>query len=532
MPQLPGIAPTRTLDEWEFNQIRQRVLDAAPKGLSESDFQRYIGPAMAQAIGEAENTPKQDGSALGRFVSNAAEMLNPVAIGSAILNPSRTAQAMLDASADQYAKARQAASEGRYSEALGHGLGVVPIVGTIPAVAGEQMASGDVAGGLGKAAGFAAPIVVPKAVGAAVRAVPDSVATSADALAAQKIADVMAPKVGPNKLRFGNDAAKVAPTIAQEMAAEGAPLTRAGLKSRYDAKLDAARDRLDAAQNAVSSTADYPTQPVIDALKAKRAELVAEARKGQTQPGNAPLQREDQLKGIDYADRAREIPIGKDVEPAPNAARIAAIDQVIKEVSDLGKVAPYESLRMIREAWDKVAKVQYHPSMTQDFLKQQGSAAGAADATSALRESLARFEPDVANANQSYSLYRRATDVLRATEEVERTRPTQGRQLVAKILGTTMGAHEAGAAGAVAGFALGPAIDAALQMAPTMQLKMASGLTKLAAAIRAGDTGMALSLMDQIKQMGKVGAIGAGTTSPNESQTQTIAPGLQPAWSK
>jgi hypothetical protein len=150
------------LSEQEFNALRDKVLAGAPEGLDETGFHRYAGPAMAQAVGEAESaTPTPQGSAAWRFLSNAASTLNPVAavkgLASAAWHPVDTYQGLVDASADQFGKAKEAYDQGRYSEAIGHGAaGVLPGIGPAAADTGEQMAAGDVAGGLGRGLALAA----------------------------------------------------------------------------------------------------------------------------------------------------------------------------------------------------------------------------------------------------------------------------------------------------------------------------------------------------------------------------------------
>lgn len=158
----------RTLDEAEFNSIKDAVLSATPAGLSESDFYRYIGPKFQEALGIAENSPpKAVGSAVGRFLSGAGEMLNPVTMvkgaANAVLHPIDTAAGMLGAAGQQFSQAKDLYGQGRYVEAAGHAAaGALPIVGPAAAAAGEQIAGGDIAGGLGKGAGMLAAIVGPK----------------------------------------------------------------------------------------------------------------------------------------------------------------------------------------------------------------------------------------------------------------------------------------------------------------------------------------------------------------------------------
>ncbi len=120
-------------------------------------------PAVAAAT---SNQPA--GSAVGRFVSGVAQNLNPISIVSgitqAVAHPLDTAKAQWDALEAERGKAYDLAKQGRYSEAVGHfAAGVLPLIGPPAAHAGERIASGDVAGGLGEGVGLIAPAVLPVA---------------------------------------------------------------------------------------------------------------------------------------------------------------------------------------------------------------------------------------------------------------------------------------------------------------------------------------------------------------------------------
>lgn len=180
----------RQLTEPEFEALKSKVLKELPADLDESSFNRIIGSKMAQAIGEAENLPaKPEGTALGRFASGAAAMLNPVPMVKAVVEAGRTpdlggawmpgtaaanlTKGILQGQGAEFVKAGTAAKEGRYSELLGHtAAGMLPVVGPAAASAGEQVASGDVAGGLGGGAGLLAPFGAGPAVRAARGALP------------------------------------------------------------------------------------------------------------------------------------------------------------------------------------------------------------------------------------------------------------------------------------------------------------------------------------------------------------------------
>jgi hypothetical protein len=123
-------------------------------------------PAATEDFMDPQAQP--EGSAIGRFLSNAGEMLNPVTAIKGIANaitpealggvgPVATAKNIVAAQGEQFSKAGQAMGEGRYVEAAGHGMaGALPLIGPAAANAGEQIASGDVAGGLGGGAGLLA----------------------------------------------------------------------------------------------------------------------------------------------------------------------------------------------------------------------------------------------------------------------------------------------------------------------------------------------------------------------------------------
>src|SRR4249920_2474259 len=144
----------RTLTESEFNALRDKVLTAAPDGLSEADFKRAIGPAMEQAVGQAENSAAPvEGPSVARFVAGAWSNLNPMGLVHAAMDPKAAVKGLLDAHAAQLDKAKAAYSDGRYSEAAGHlAAAALPLIGPAAAHAGERIGEGDIAGGLGEGA--------------------------------------------------------------------------------------------------------------------------------------------------------------------------------------------------------------------------------------------------------------------------------------------------------------------------------------------------------------------------------------------
>lgn len=478
------------------------------------------GSAPQAATAEQFMDPSQvpQGSALRRFVGNVAEQLNPITaakgIYQAVSDPRATINNMIDAQAQQFSQAGQAFSEGRLSEAIGHGAaGVLPVIGPAAAGAGEQIATGDVAGGLGTGLGLMAATVGPRAKTVAKETVrigseiaPKTaarVAGWAERGAADRVADVMSPKVGPNKTRFGNQAEKVAPAVARDLAKDGAPLTREGLHADMSARRAQAEQALDAAHDTRFKADTFETAPIIADLRAQRRRFTAEAVEGSRVPRAERERVSSILDERGQPVRVREsvdTPIGEDVVPRPNAARVAQIDQAIAELRQLGPVARYDDIRTVRQAYDGPAKAVYVPSMTADYLTAQGGKLGAADVTGVLREHLAKWDPQTAAANAGYHIYRTADDVLEATREVERTRPRVGRQIMARMTGVLMGGQAAGTAGAVAGYLGGPLLDQALASGATTQLKTAAALQRLADVIRRGDVEQVAVLTSRLQR--------------------------------
>lgn len=691
------------------DELVDRMLEKYPV------YQSRVAPFKSE--GKASESPSWE-----RFIEGVWSNINPVAMAKGAFQMARhpldTGTAMLSAQGDQLKKARELYDEGRTTEAMGHAMaGLLPLIGPAAAHAGERIASGDIAGGVGEGVGLVAPFGAADAVRTVAKVVPESAATALETGAQRRVVDVMVPKVGRQKVRFGTMADKIAPAIAKDPDLMRA-WSRVGLQANVGDKLTAAESALDEAANTRLSARTYPTQPIIDDLLAKRGRLTAhavegsrpipsyetsttasslsaaskgtdisaggaagaagrgtfqvsdgadlfdavrsEARrlgydgtdgslrkqfqnqldlahdlqselealheehgprallqavadaggigadpqyagevaqlweqstgqvvgKGTTKSGRVAKSRtlsggamggvsgvlkksglsldtmaealrqdprfanitgpNELLKALEDAriskahapelDEALAVtgvrpgirwwegeteppppiapvdtkvppplrvarPLGADVVPTPNRMRVQQIDQAINEVKQLGPVARYEPLRRIREAYDQVAKVRYAPSITADFLAKQGEASGAADVTGVLRERLAAMDPRTAAANADYSLYRKASDVLDATAEVERTRPRMGRQIMARLTGTLAGEHAAGIPGAIVGYVLGPIVDTAMSAGLTTKLQTARVMNGLAQAIRQGNPGQIATATAALKRL-------------------------------
>lgn len=529
-PSAPAPAAPRE-DDW-FSQFTEPTFRTSNE--RDRDGRPVVRPHRTEDY--MDPTPDQ-GSAAWRFASNLGEMINPVAIVTgaynAVRHPIDTGKALIEGQRNQYDKARTAFGEGRYSEAAGHaGAAVLPVIGPLAAEAGEQIGSGDIAGGLGKTAGMLVPFGAAEGLSrAGVKAIPKRAATRLEQGAAERVADVILPRANTNVgRRMGNKAQKIAPQLSKDAELTG-NWTRQGLHERVAAKLTDAEVGLDAASDARLNARTFETKPIIDELKQRRARLTSQAVVGSRRVpsietvSDAPRPRATgrdpsltkpsfDTPSFDAGPAPKQVkvarPIGQDVTPKPNSVQAAQIDQAIAEIEALGPVARYESIRRIREAYDGPAKTVYNPSLTADFLAKRGESLGAADVTGTLRAHLAKWDPETAVANAEYSLYKSAKDILDASAEIERVRPKVGRQIMARLTGTLFGGQQAGVAGGVAGYMLGPIADQALASGFTTKLQSARLMQDMAAAIRKGDVGRVTSLNFKLRQLMK--QVDAATT--------------------
>lgn len=510
-------------------------LTAAPVTVPQNDLVNASGVGDPRVLYDPNRKPasaedflpaKPEGSPVGRFVSNAWDVLNPMqlleSLNALINDPVPTLGNVVVQQSMEASKALQAAAQGRGTEASGHTLAaMLPVIGPQAAMAGEQIGSGDVAGGLGRGAGLLAPVAVPAGARATVRGVsriaPEGVPAALERGAASRVADVMSPKVGPNKIRLGNQAEQIAPELAKR--GELRAWSREGLHRNVEAGLADAERALDAASNDRLVSQQVNAEAILKRLDERIARLTATPAEGSRV---VPSYR---------GDLSREArPLGKAVEPAPNATEIDTLRQIRAEVASLGPRAPYEAIRRIREAWDKVAKAKYLSSTAADAMKSQGEATAAMKGAGAIRDALAEVDPQTAAANADYSLYRSANDVLKATAEVERTRPKVGRAIAARFTGAVVGNEAAGARGAVGGYILGPIVDAALNSGATTKLQTARFMQGLADAIRAGNTAAVDRLILKLRSLTRA-TVASQATSPSEPRKRP-APGLQPQGSQ
>jgi len=472
-------------------------------------------------------------SAFERFGTSLWNQIDPIAavqgVRTALRHPIDTGISIATSTLTKRAEAQKQAEAGNWGDAMVSTIGAVPLVGQPVELGINQVREGDYAGAAGTAVGLAVPYTRPlKTLGRAGLATAKAVApawTEAAAgrlgkIAASKVADVMAPKVGANKTRIANDAAKVAPAMLERDLAN--VWSREGLHDNVVAGLEAAKSKLDDAADARQSWKSYPTQDIIDALQAKKREVQGEAIQASKWPRTI--------------DPETNLPMteayGYSATPKPVQQRVANIESAIMEVQGLGETATYEALRKLRAGWDVEAKPVYSSAITPDYVKNVSGKMGAADVTSTLREYLAAKDPTTAAANAEYSLFRRANDVLEATQEVERARPAAGRRIISRVSGSIVGSQVAGLMGAIIGYAIAPAAEVSVGMGVTSKLKVATKMKQLADAIRSGNASGVEFYSKQLRRtLGQAGVMienqqeaSAMTPVPSHAPTTTIMP--------
>lgn len=432
---------------------------------------------------DAQGNAVVDPNTIGTFASHVGQQLNPVPIGQMIPFPRSAGGAGWDAplqtvkhlgaaQGEVFDRMKASYAKGDVGGAAVHALNfLIPILGPIFDRAGNEIRAGQVAAGVGDSVGLGLALAGPKGVSNAIEAAKGTetaatVAKAAEKGATERAVGIMAPTTGPNKVRLGNLAAKVAPDVLRETTAH----TRAGVLDQAVTKLEEASTQLDAAYDAVPNTRMYPTAPVIVALQKAIRDL--------------------SVSGI-----------GGTVEPATRASRIGALRQALAEVKQLGSVMNLDNLRKLKQSWGEGAKAVFTPAVAQDFLKARGEGSGYADANSVLGDYMVSKHPQLADLNANTSLWIKAADVMQAAEEADRVRPRVGRSIMARGLGAAAGGEMHGGWGAVTGAVIGPTIERALMATqPAMKLFVARRLLSLADALRSGQPAKAQSILATFQQ--------------------------------
>ena len=388
------------------------------------------------------------------------------------------AKAQWDQAVQAAQKAKEAAGGGGVlsaTEALGHGLAaVLPILGPAAADVGQHFAEGDVAGGVGGAAGVLLPFAAKYGLEATqAKSLTPSAATigaanaaSVDLLRREAAQQVSERVLAPGNVRYRGDAQRLAPQLLERRL----PGNRLELAQIAEEGMSDAGARIDAVTNQYGAQQPTATQPIVDALDARIKSFQVN---GQT------------------------IPTAAD--------RVAALERLRDYVKTLGPQVPFNELRKVRDEWYRAAD---EARMYEKRGNAQFSDIGwaAREGGSIIREEFGKLRPELMDANADYAFYKTLNDVI----DPVLGRPKQG----TVTTGVTGGLHTTGAiigeglsnipglkaAGALAVSKLLPAIREA-QASPGWQMAEAQKKFDLAKALQRGDTGRVRAILFQITKL-------------------------------
>lgn len=440
----------------------------------------YTGSQPAMGASEPQ------GSAADRFLSNAGEMLNPVTMATGVYNsfrhPIDTATGILNQANDQRLKAHEAQDRGDYGEMAARSLAAaIPIVGPMAAQVGEQIGSGDVAGGLGKATGIAALYAAPKLLG---EKAPNPV--KADALRRQAESTVAEKVLAPANPKYKAAAAKVAP----ELLKRGIQGDRIALQQWAEDLIGESKGKIDQVIDSYPDTAKLSTKPVLKSL-------------------------DEGLQKLTYDTTA-----GTEVNPALKPI-YDKLRQQHAFVSRLGDEMSFADMRRLRQQMDSVAEEAGAFAAKSGDTNLSAAGQAALDTANALRRQIASERPELAVPNADMNLALTVRDILDPTKGRPKTASvttgaTGGLHTTAAIIGS--GVSNVPGLKAIAAFVASDVIPRIknAQVSPANQLRLANDMQKLSESLAAGKTSAAQKAMLNLSMYvpGLSGQVGRLTTEP------------------
>lgn len=429
----------------------------------------YIGQKTDAEV--ASMQPQQpQGSAVGRFLgASVGDTLSGAY--NAVRHPIDTAVNAYHAQVDQGKQAANSFSQGDYLSAGGHALAAaLPVVGPAAAQAGEEIGSGNVAGGLGHAAALLAPVAAKGVVGA-LKATPAAGAAT-DALtqgAKENFYKALNPTTKINKALTEN---KIAPGLVER----GVKATSLeDLKAQADQHTQELGQQIDDIydQHAAAGTKVNP-QPIIDALEKEK--------QGYTVAG---------------------VPINKSY-----VGTLTDLQDQLKDVSKAhGGDVPLADLRQIRQIHDETV-AQSKGGFALDPAGQ-GAVRASKTFADAIRSTFAQSVPELAPINKEFSFWKDTAKVAGDTNTRRVGQATPLTQRLAQGSGAVLGGHIGGPAGAVVGAEAGLKL-ARLQNSMLWNSVSASTKSQVAGMIQSGNAAGALDIASKAI-MGAAGARSART---------------------
>lgn len=405
---------------------------------------------------------------------------------------------IISAAKDQWQKAEDAYQRGSYSEAAGHALAAaIPGVGPAAANAGDEIGSGNIAGGMGEATGLLAPFAGGAALdalksGARAAGVPEALESSAN----KQYSSALNATTKGNKLR----SAQVTP----ELINRGVTGSVKSIAQQSAEKLGEVGQQLSDAYDNLPAGTSIP-------LKDVQNKIASAAEGAFTVPtAGGPLSASPVADaGMNHAAQINErLLAASDVDPKTGA-----------------RVIPVETARRLRQYYDEVA--QQAGRYDGKALADQTTAAAHGMAADAIRAELANNFPDIAKINKEYSFWK---DVNRVTTDTLTRRQGQASSplstMIARGAGEAVGGTVGGVPGAIAGGFIGNSLQK-LFNSGAWKTTTAVLKDRLADAIASGNPGAVEFWTQKAMQASPAARVAAGATATPGAALPTAAYGNQ-----
>jgi len=421
-----------------------------------------------QPISDQSQGPQ--GSGVGRFFSNLGEQINPVTIAKGLANtalhPIDTGVGILKAANEQRLKAHEELDKGHYGQMAARSVAAaIPILGPAAAEAGEQIGSGDIAGGLGKATGIVGPMVAA----GAMRKAPAKNAIKADALEREAVQQVAQKVLAPKDRKYQ----PLAQTASKELLKRGVQGDRVAIQQWADDLISDAGSRIDDVIDTYPESQTLKTKPVVDELS----------------------------KAIDALEFTGTK--GKQVNPQFKDLH-GSLAEMRAFVAERGDDMTFADMRRLRAQLDTASRE------SGAFAKAKGdrslsAAEGATfDTANALRRQIAAERPELAGPNADMHLGIAVRDILDpvkgrpAQPPSATTGATGGLHTTAAILGSNI--TNIPVLKPIATYVAMEVIPKMreAQVSPANQLRLAQDKFKLAQALKAGQAGKAQGILRTI----------------------------------
>lgn len=347
-------------------------------------------------------------------------------------------------------------SERRITTAFEERLGVsedqpTPTAGKTFATAGLAAlelypGGGFVKAGLKKIGGFVMPEMVAKVV--------SNIPKTLQSAAVKQYSEAL----GATKEFLKGQTARVVPELLEKKVTA---LTQSGLLSKAVAQRDVAWGELEKVLEKIPNGTQIKTSAILDTLEDFKSGVIVKGTNIVAEP--AVIKRVDEIKAI---------------------------------VEQLGDNVSFESIRSLRQIWDKAVAESKGFVLTP---KEGSKLAVKKAATNSIRSELSKEFPELAKVNAEYSLWRGVEDIL--TETVKRKSTQSGRlgQNIATGFGASVGAATGGLQNA---FFVGAVARQVAKLFNSTGWKTVSAVQKkkLADAITGGNSEQAISIMKIIEK--------------------------------